>query len=60
MRFVRLIVKKSLANDNSRAALRLKSLRKILEDMFGLPLSMPDAAEEAAAGAAYLAARFVQ
>ncbi len=47
--------RKLIASGN---AVRLNpALRKILENMFGLPLSMPDAAEEAAFGAALLAGR---
>lgn len=47
---------KMLASGN---AVRMNpALRQILTGLFGLPLSMPAAAEEAATGAAYLAGRF--
>lgn len=59
----------SMADATGRKAVRLiasgnavrrnPALRKILEEMFALPLSTPDFEEEAAMGAAYLAERLV-
>jgi len=49
--------RKMIASGN---AVRMNpALRSILTGLFGLPLSMPSAAEEAATGTAYLAARLI-